>query len=81
MAKQPDPEWADEKFVTRTYGITRTPLYNLRKAGAIRSVALRAEGATYGKRLYHIPSIEAHLAACEAREIQTEAAATCGAAK
>jgi hypothetical protein len=75
MAKETTPEWADEKFITRNYGITRTPLYNLRKAGLIRSVALRAEGAAYGKRLYHISSIEAHLAACEAREAQTEAVA------
>jgi hypothetical protein len=69
------PEWADEKFITRNYGITHTPLFNLRKAGAIRSVALRAEGAKYGKRLFHIPTLEAYLETCEAREAQTEAAA------
>jgi hypothetical protein len=66
--KTTHPEWADEKYVTRNYGITHTPLFNLRKSGAIRSLALRAEGAKYGKRLFHIPSIEAYLASCEMRE-------------
>jgi hypothetical protein len=66
--KTTHPHWADEKYVTRNYGITHTPLFNLRKSGAIRSLALRAEGAKYGKRLYSIPSIEAYLARCEMRE-------------
>jgi len=65
--KTTHPEWADEKYVTRNYGITHTPLFNLRKSGAIRSLALRAEGAKYGKRLYYIPSIEGFLARCEMR--------------
>lgn len=66
------PEWGDEKFVTSNFGITHTPLYNLRKAGAIRSLSLKGEGATYGKRLYHIPSIREFLAGLEARELQGE---------
>jgi hypothetical protein len=81
MVTKPKPEWADEKFITRNYGITHTPLFNLRKSGAIRSLALREEGAKYGKRLYHVPSVEAFLASCEARENFTEAAAACGADK
>jgi len=64
------PEWADEKYITRNFGITHTPLFNLRKSGAIRSIALRTEGAKYGKRLYHIPSVEAFLVDCERRELQ-----------
>jgi len=63
-----DPEWADEKYVTRKFGITHTPLYTLRKAGRIRSVSLRCEGQKYGKRLFHIGSIRDFLAAQEARE-------------
>ena len=71
MAKPlPQIEWADEKTVTATRGITHTPLYNLRKCGAIRSVSLRQEGQKYGKRLYHLPSIDAFLASQESREIQ-----------
>ena len=67
----PAPEWADEKFVTRNFGVTHTPLYNLRKAGAIRSLSLKIDGAKYGKRLYHIPSIAALLADLEASEKST----------
>ncbi len=65
-----DPEWADEKFVTRKFGVTHTPLFNLRKSGKIRSLSLKADGATYGKRLYHIPSLRAFLAQCEAKANQ-----------
>ena len=73
-------QWADEKFVSLKYGLTRTPLYNLRKSGAIRSVAVRQPGATFGKRLFHIGSVEAFLADCERRELETtEAAAIVGA--
>lgn len=75
MAKtQHTIEWADEKTVTATRGITHTPLYNLRKSGAIRSVSLRQPGQKYGKRLYHMPSIDAFLAAQEQREMQEAAA-------
>jgi hypothetical protein len=66
--KTTHPHWADEKYVTRNYGITHTPLFNLRKSGAIRSLSLKAEGASYGKRLYSIPSIETYLTRCEMRE-------------
>jgi len=75
QSKTTNPEWADEKFVTATRGITHTPLFNLRKAGKIRSLSLKVDGAKYGKRLYHIPTIDAFLASLEARDIQTEAAA------
>jgi hypothetical protein len=69
------PEWADEKYVTATRGITHTPLFNLRKAGKIRSLSLKVDGAKYGKRLYHIPTIDLFLASLEERDIQAEAAA------
>jgi hypothetical protein len=69
-----DIQWADEKIVTATRGITHTPLYNLRKCGAIRSVSLKQEGQKYGKRLYHLPSIDAFLASQEAREIAENSA-------
>ena len=68
MNKQSEPEWADEKYITRTFGITHTPLYNLRKAGVIRSASLRLEGFKYGKRLYHIGSIREFLAEQESKE-------------
>jgi hypothetical protein len=71
MHKAPiDPEYADEKFVTRNFGLTHTPLFNLRKAGKIRSLSLRGEGQKYGKRLFHIGSIREFLAAQESRELE-----------
>lgn len=74
MKQIPNPEWADEKFVTATRGITHTPLFNLRKAGKIRSLSLKVDGATYGKRLYHIPTIDLFLASLEERDLQQEVA-------
>ncbi len=64
-----EAEWADEKYVARNFGITHTPLFNLRKAGTIRSLSLKQPGAGYGKRLYHVPTIRQFLAECEAREL------------
>jgi hypothetical protein len=68
MNKPSEPEWADEKYISRVFGITHTPLYNLRKAGVIRSVSLRQEGQKYGKRLYHIGSIREFLTEQESKE-------------
>jgi methyl coenzyme M reductase gamma subunit len=62
------PRWADEKFITQNYGLTHTPLFNLRKAGKIRSISTATDGAKYGKRLYCIDSIEAFFAAQEQNE-------------
>jgi hypothetical protein len=73
MNKHNEPEWADEKYITRMFGITHMPLYTLRKAGKVRSVSLRLEGRNYGKRLYHIGSIREFLAVQEARETMCEA--------
>lgn len=61
-------KWADEKFITRNYGLTHTPLFNLRKAGKIRSISTAVDGAKYGKRLYCIASIEAFFANQEKSE-------------
>lgn len=74
-ANKQDPEWADEKFVTRNFGITHSPLFRLRKSGTIRSVSLRPEGASYGKRLYYVPSVREYIATMEARELELERAA------
>lgn len=79
MAKPLLPtEWADEKTVTATRGITHTPLYNLRKRGEIRSVSLKLEGQKYGKRLYNLASIDAFLARQEARELREKTASNAG---
>ncbi|MCX6880873.1 MAG: hypothetical protein NTW21_44800 [Verrucomicrobia bacterium] len=68
-------EWGDEKRVCAEVGITRTPLYNLRKANAIRSLSLKIGGAKYGKRLYHLPSIREFLAKLEREQLEGERAA------
>ena len=74
MAKAlpPEPEWADEKYITTHKGLTHTPLFNLRKAHEIRSLSTRAPGQKYGKRLYHVGSVNDYLARQEARELQQE---------
>jgi len=66
-----EPEWADEKVITRLFGITHTPLFNLRKAGKIRSVSTAYGGATYGKRLFNIQSVRDFLAAQERDQSNT----------
>ena len=76
MAKKPlpEPEWADEKYITTHKGLTHTPLFNLRKSGEIRSLSTKGEGQKYGKRLYHVGSVNDYLARQEARELQQEGA-------
>jgi hypothetical protein len=63
-----EPEWGDEKVISRLFGLTRTPLFNLRKAGKIRSVSTAHGGATYGKRLFHVQSVRDFLEAQEIAE-------------
>jgi mannitol/fructose-specific phosphotransferase system IIA component len=76
LAAKTDAEWGDEKTVTRLFGITHTPLFNLRKAGKIRSLSTAYDGATYGKRLYHLQSIRDFLAAQEqSQNVNKEGAA------
>ena len=65
----PPQEWFDEKQVTRVFGITHTPLFNLRKAGKIRSLSLAGDGQSYGKRLYNLQSIRDFLAGQESRDL------------
>ena len=60
-----EPEWGDEKTITRIFGLTHTPLFNLRKAGKIRSVTTAYGSATYGKRLYLLQSVRDFLEAQE----------------
>lgn len=64
-----EPEWADEKYITHNFGLTHTPLFNLRKAGKIRSLSTRGAGDKYGKRLFNVASVRAYLAAQEEREL------------
>lgn len=69
QAAKHEPEWGDEKFVTRNFGLTHTPLFNLRKAGKIRSISTRGEGQKYGKRLFYLQSIRDYFAEQERAEL------------
>ena len=73
MGLQPNPEWAREKQITAQFGLTKMILFNLRKAGKIRTVSLRAEGAQYGARLFNVASIREYIAAQETLELGKEA--------
>ena len=72
QSAQTEPEWGDEKTITRLFGITHTPLFNLRKAGKIRSVTTAYGSATYGKRLFNIQSVRDFLAAQERDQSNTD---------
>ncbi len=50
-------------------------LFSLRKAKKIRTVSLRADGAKYGARLFHVESVRQYIAERESAEHQSEAAA------
>ena len=65
QAVKTEPEWGDEKIIFRLFGLTHTPLFNLRKAGKIRSVSTAYGGAKYGKRLYLLQSVREFLEAQE----------------
>lgn len=69
QAAQTEPEWGDEKIIFRLFGLTHTPLFNLRKAGKIRSISTAYGNATYGKRLFNIQSVRDFLAAQERDQI------------
>jgi hypothetical protein len=68
QAVKNQPEWADEKFITRNFGLGHTSLYNLRLAGKIRTTSTRAEGMNRGKRLFHVQSVRDFLEAQEIAE-------------
>ena len=69
MKPHTEQEWIREKQATGQFGLSHMVLYNLRKAGSIRTVSLRGEGKQYGARLYHVGSIREYLARQEAREL------------
>ncbi len=58
------PEFADYKGVRALYGLSRAHAYLLAAEGKIRSVCIRREGATRGRRLFDCASIRAFLNKC-----------------
>ncbi len=74
-----DPEWAREKQISAQFGLSHMILFSLRKARKIRTVSLRADGAKYGARLFHVGSVREYIAERESAELNPEAAAMAGA--
>ena len=58
------PEFADHKGVRALYGLSRAHAYQLAAEGKIRSVCIRREGATRGRRLFDCESIRVFLKNC-----------------
>ena len=56
------PEWGDALDVRQMFGIRQTKLRDFWYAGLVKSVLLKSEGHTRGKRLYDLNSIRALLA-------------------
>ena len=61
MLVSPVTEWTDFRGVLLLFGLRRSTAYHLDKEGLIKSVSLRHENETRGKRLFHVPSIRAYL--------------------
>ena len=55
------PLWLRDKQAVTTYSISRTKLWQLQKAGKIRSVSLTEPGMTRATRLFDAKSIEAYI--------------------
>ena len=51
------PEFADHKGVRALFGLSRAHAYQLIKQGQIRSVCIRRQGATRGRRFFNCQSI------------------------
>ncbi len=54
-------EWTDYHGILELFGLRRSTAYHLDKEGLIKSVSLRHENETRGKRLFHVPSIREYL--------------------
>ena len=57
----PATEWTDYHGVHELFGLRRGLTYHLVDIGAIKSISLKDQGETRGKRLFHVPSIRAYL--------------------
>jgi len=51
------PEFLDHKGVRANFGLSRAHVYQLIRQGQIRSVCIRRQGATRGRRLFECQSI------------------------
>jgi hypothetical protein len=63
MEEAGSPEFVDAKGARRVFGLSRAHLYELIKAGAVRSCCIRRPGAFRGRRLFCCRSLREFLAA------------------
>ena len=63
----PSVEWCDVRTVQALFGIRESALYELLRAGAIKSILMRKPGRARGKRLISAPSLRKYLASLEAK--------------
>jgi len=68
-------KWLRDKQAVAIYSISRTKLWQLQKAGKIRSASLTEPGMTRATRLFDAKSIEAYIESFvpENQKTQTEA--------
>ena len=57
--QQPLAEWVGYEQAELIFGLSRTHLYKLGKAGQVQTVAICEPGRTRGRRLYSVASIRA----------------------
>lgn len=55
------PEWMDAREVKAYFGLSRTVLFRLYKAGKIKTASIKDRGQIKGKRLFFSDSISALL--------------------
>ena len=61
MNNPPKPEWVRDKQAVAIFSISRTKLWQLQKAGKIRSVSLTEPGMARATRLFDAKSIEDYI--------------------
>ena len=57
--EHPLAEWVGHEQAELIFGLSRTYLYRLGKAGQVQTVAICKPGKTRGRRLYSVASIRA----------------------
>jgi hypothetical protein len=51
-------EWIDAATARQQFGLTRSVLFHLRKAGQVVSSSVKTPGKSRGKRLYQVASLK-----------------------
>jgi len=54
----PAADWIDARTAQQRFGLSKTKLYHLRRAGAVVSSSVATPGKSRGKRLYAVGSLK-----------------------